>query len=97
MKRSTKSEALNNSSTESDTSNVIQLPVSESGSRGFIRSKSGLVWEYTPETARRKAEALQANCFDWPTPTKTPTSNKYTKEKRNEDNNQVKRRYRLTD
>jgi hypothetical protein len=77
------------------TDNVVFLPTEESGSRGFIRSKSGWVWEYTPDTARKRAAALEANCFDGPMPTKTSTSNKYTKDKRNEDNERVIRGYRL--
>lgn len=85
MRRSTKSEASVNYSTVTEETNVIQLPVSESGKRGFIRSKSGWVWEYTPQT-----------CGNEPRLVMRGTASKYTKEKRNEDNDRVKRSYRLT-
>lgn len=81
MKRTTKSETSATCSTAIDVSNVIQLPISESGKRGHIRSKAGFLWEYRG---------------NGPICTERSNASKYTKEKRNEDNDRVKRSYRLT-
>ncbi len=81
MKRTTKSEASASCSTVTEETNVIQLNVNESGRRGHIRSKAGFLWEYRG---------------NGPVCTERGTASKYTKEKRNEDNERVKRSYRLT-
>lgn len=70
------------SATCSTVTNVIQLNVNESGKRGHIRSKSGYLWEYRG---------------NGPICIERAKASKYSKEKRNEDNNRVKRNYRLTD
>ena len=86
MKRTTKSEASLTCSTVTEEqaamTNVIQLNVNESGKRGHIRSKSGYLWEY---------KGNGPICIE------RAKASKYSKEKRNEDNNRVKRSYRLTD
>lgn len=82
MKSSKNSKQSQNFSTET---NVIQLNPDESGKRGCIRSKSGWVWEYTPQTCGNEPRLIARG-----------TSSKYTKEKRNEHNEKVKRSYRIS-
>lgn len=64
------------------TDNVIKLNPDDSGSRGFIRSKSGSIWEYTPQTCGNEPRLVQRG-------------SKYTNDKRKEDNERVKRQYKL--